>query len=277
MRAVAAPADRRFRRAHLKPSRKRLPWRALIRPVLQYVALGALVIYGAYRLSAVAAYAHLLRIDRIIVTGNDRLSKGEVLAVLNGLQGQSILWADLDTWRRRLLASPWVRDAALHRSLPSTVEVVVAERLPIAIARIHGEMYLVDARGIVIDEYGPQYADLDLPIVDGLAAAPSDSGSLTDEQRADLAARVITALKSKPAIAQRLSQVDVSDLHNAAVILSGEPAVMQIGEDQFLARVESYLELASAVRERIADIDYVDLRFEGRIYVRPARPSRGKK
>jgi hypothetical protein len=113
--------------------------------------------------------------------------------------------------------------------------------------------------------------------VDGLAAAPSDSGSLTDEQRADLAARVITALKSKPAIAQRLSQVDVSDLHNAAVILSGEPAVMQIGEDQFLARVESYLELASAVRERIADIDYVDLRFEGRIYVRPARPSRGKK
>ena len=48
---------------------------------------------------------------------------------------------------RRLLASPWVRDAALRRSLPSTVEVVVAEREPIGIGRIGGELYLVDERG----------------------------------------------------------------------------------------------------------------------------------
>ena len=35
-------------------------------------------------------------------------------------------------------------------------------------------MYLVDERGVIIDQYGPQYADLDLPIVDGLSAAPGD-------------------------------------------------------------------------------------------------------
>jgi cell division septal protein FtsQ len=92
----------------------------------------------------------------------------------------------------------------------------------------------------------------------------------TDESRAELASRVIAALKIKPAVARRLSQVDVTDLHNAAVILSGDRAVIQIGEDQFLARIESYLELAAAVRERVADIDYVDLRFDDRIYVRPA-------
>ena len=149
------------------------------------------------------------------------------------------------------------------------------------IGRIRGEMYLVDGRGIVIDQYGPQYADLDLPIVDGLAAtagtAPAGSAPevLTDESRAELASRVITALKIKPDVARRLSQVDVTDLHNAAVILSGDRAVIQIGEDQFLPRIESYLELASAVRERVADIDYVDLRFDDRIYVRPAgKPAR---
>ena len=63
-----------------------------------------------------------------------------------------------------------MRDAALRRSLPSTVEVVVSERQPIGIGRINGELYLVDERGVVIDQYGPQYADLDLPIIDGLAA-----------------------------------------------------------------------------------------------------------
>jgi cell division septal protein FtsQ len=72
-------------------------------------------------------------------------------------------------------------------------------------------------------------------------------------------------------VARRLSQVDVSDLHNASVILSDDPAVIQLGEDQFLARLQAYLDLAPTLRQRVADIDYVDLRFDDRIYVRPSR------
>src|SRR5205085_9249298 len=140
--------------------------------------------------------------------GNGRLSGGEVLAILNGLRGESLVWTDLDTWRRRLMASPWVRDAALRRSLPSTVEIVVWGRQPIGIGRIAGETYLVDDRGVIIDQYSRQYADLDLPIIDGLGAAPHDAPTLTDEARADLAARAIAAVKEKPALASRLSQVD---------------------------------------------------------------------
>ena len=90
--------------------------------------------------------------------------------MLSGLRGESLVWTDLDRWRQRLLASPWVRDAALRRSLPSTVEVVVWERQPIGIGRLNDGMYLVDDRGAIIDQYGPRYADLDLPIVDGLSA-----------------------------------------------------------------------------------------------------------
>ena len=142
------------------------------------------------------------------------------------------------------------------------------------IGRINGEMYLVDEHGVIIDQYGPQYADLDLPIVDGLAAAPAGDGSLTDESRAELAARVIAAIRTKPAIARLVSQIDVTDLHNASLILTGDHAVIQLGEDQFLARLQSYLELAPALRERVADIDYVDLRFDDRIYVRPTTTER---
>jgi cell division septal protein FtsQ len=210
-----------------------------------------------------------------------------VLAVLSGLRGESLLWTDLDAWRRRLLASPWVRDAALRRSLPSTVEVVVSERQPIGIARINGgEMYLVDERGVIIDQYGPQYADFDLPIIDGLettagrVSATSGSGSgapdsLTDERRAELAARLMASLRARPQVARRVSQIDVTDLHNATVILGGDPAVIQLGEDQFLPRLQSYLDLAAALRERVPDIDYVDLRFDDRIYVRPTSALHG--
>jgi cell division protein FtsQ len=262
-------ADKRFRRAHVKPGQKRR--RARWQPIAAYAAVIAALALGCYRVSIAAAQAHVLQVDRIVVHGNERLSKGEVMAVLTGLRGESLVWTDLDAWRRRLLASPWVGDAALRRSLPSTVEVVISERQPVCIGRINNDMYLVDDRGVIIDQYGPQYTDLDLPIVDGLAASsPNDSPTMTDEARADLAARVIAAIRAKPAIARRLSQIDVSDAHNAKVILSGDPAMIYLGDDQFLPRLESYLQLAAALRERVAEIDYVDVRFEDRIYVRPA-------
>jgi cell division protein FtsQ len=235
----------------------------------QYGVVALVLGYGLYRGSSVAAIAHLLRVDHITVRGNERLSKGEVLAVLNGLRGESLLGLDLDRWRTRLLASPWVRDAAVRRSLPSTVDVVVSERQPMGIGRVSGDLYLVDERGVIIDQYGPLYADLDLPIIDGLSAG-TDGGLSADEERAALATRLIAALKARPPIARRLSQIDVTDLHNASVILSGDPAVVELGDDHFLARLEAYIELAPTLRDRVADIDHVDLRFDDRIYVRPA-------
>lgn len=271
MSPVAAPADKRFRRALVKPARRRHNWRRaaiLATRSLVVAMLAASVAYGGWR---VAARGHVLRVERIVVQGNERLSNGEVLAILNGLAGESLLWTDLAAWRRRLLSSPWVSEAALRRSIPSTIEVVVSERTPIGIGRINSDLYLIDDRGTVIDQYGPQYADLDLPIIDGLAAAPSDgAGEMADLPRARLAARVIAAVKAKPAIARRLSQVDVADVHNASVILSGDPAVLALGDDQFLQRLQAYLDVSPALHDRVADIDYVDLRFDERIYVRPA-------
>jgi cell division protein FtsQ len=274
MSPVAAPADRRFRRAHLKPARKRGPWRLLVRPLIRYGLVTLAAVYAAYRVAAVAGHARVLRIDHIVVRGNQRLSSGEVIAVLNGLRGQNIVRADLTAWRRRLLSSPWVRDAVLRRLLPSTVEVLVSERAPIGIGRINRGLYLVDDRGVVIDEYGPQYADVDLPIIDGLTSVAADMAA--DGSRAELASRVIAALLPQPSVARRLSQIDVTDLHNAAVTLSGDPAVIYVGEDRFLQRLQSYLDLSAELRVRVPDIDYVDLRFDDRIYVRPAgKPGNG--
>jgi cell division protein FtsQ len=265
---VAISADRRFHRAHVKPARKRGRIRNLVWPVVKCGLLAALASLVIYRGQAVLAGSALLQIDHIVVNGNHRMASGDVLAILAGLRGENIVWSDLDGWRDRLLASPWVREAIFRRSLPSTVEVLVGEREPVGIARLKGQLFLVDDRGSVIDVYGPQYADFDLPIIDGLTAS-NRTANVADTERGELAARVIASLRAKPSIAHRLSQVDVTDQHNAAVILNGDQAVIYVGEDRFLPRIESYLELSAALRERVPDVDYVDLRFDDRIYVRP--------
>jgi cell division septal protein FtsQ len=283
VRLVSAPADKRFRRAHVKPSRRRR-WSTVLKPLATYGTLVLFVVLAVYKGGQVIALARVLKVDVILVDGNVRVSTPRVLDILDGLRGENILLSDLHAWRDRLCEAPWIRDAMLKRTLPSTIEVFVQERTPLAIGRVGGALYIVDGQGVVLDEYGPEYADFDLPIVDGLITTKTAPGGRTDEKRAALVARVMGALAAKPQVAVRVSQIDVRDARNATVILSGDGAVLVLGNDRFLQRLEAYLELGPALRERVPEIDSIDLRFDEhdengkvsdrRIYVRPAAAGR---
>jgi cell division septal protein FtsQ len=72
-------------------------------------------------------------------------------------------------------------------------------------------------------------------------------------------------------MAWQISQIDVSDSRNAVVLLEGDPTLIRLGNERFVERLQSYRELAPALREQVPAIDYVDLRFDERVYVRPAR------
>lgn len=274
MAVVAAPADKRFRRAQVKPARKRNVNAPHVWFIARVVAVLALALYGGWRGTALVLGAPALQVSRISMRGNDRLSTGEVLALVDGLRGANILTVDLSEWQAKLLASPWVEHAHLRRVLPSRIDIYMRERRPIGIAQLATSLYLIDASGVVIDEYGPNYADLDLPMIDGLAAVPGDSLSAVDEPRARLAARVIAALAARPDIADHVSQIDVADAHDAVVILDGDTAMLRLGEDNFVDRIQEYLDLKPALQERVAEIDYVDLRFDERLYVRPVDKKR---
>ena len=259
---VSAAADRRFRRSSVKPGKRR-SWQSHLKRA------GLLVVAGvaALGLSAwlVVAFldAPLFPIDHVVVQGNHRLASGDVRALLDGINDQSIFHVDLEEYRTRLLDSPWVAEAVLWRVFPSTVEVHVTERTPLAVARLNRQTYLVDATGVIIDAAGPQYREFDLPIVDGLLSDDvNGSGTLADPRKIQLVGRLLSDLSTRNDLIKRVSQVDVSDPRNAIVLLDGEPARLYLGDREFLARLKKYEEAAPAVREHVRAIDYYDLRFE---------------
>ena len=274
--AVTTQTDKRFRRAHVKPSRRRSPASKYAWLAARLFALALVLGYAAYRGVTLIAAASSLQIGHMVVRGHERLSTGEVLSLVDGLRGQNILAVKLDAWQQKLLSSPWVEHATIRRVLPSTVEIAIHERRPMGIGRLGTAMYLVDPKGVIIDEYGPAYADLDLPIIDGIAASPQDGGSIVDVTRAEFAGRVIGAFAVRPEIARRVSQIDVADLHDAVVILDGDAALLHLGDSEFAERLQQYIDLAPALHERLPGIDYVDLRFDERMYVRPPKAARAK-
>jgi cell division septal protein FtsQ len=264
---VKAPAEKNFRRSKVKPVKRRGVRRWITWRLVRVGACAALMAYAGYRALDLVLTASSLQVKRVVIRGNVRLSTGEIHALIEGLTGSSILTADLAAYRRRLLDSPWVEDVAIRRLLPSTIELFVSERRPIGLSRLGGQLYLVDRRGTIVDEFGPQYADFDLPIIDGLVRAPGTGESALDDARAELAARVIDALATRSGLAERVSQIDVSDIHDAVV--PGRRLGTAAPRGRAVRRAAAvHIDLAPALRQSVREMDYVDLRFGER--VRPA-------
>ena len=106
-----------------------------------------------------------------------------------------------------------------------------------------------------MDEFGPKYADFDLPIIDGLfprqsrsrvspaSRARSAPAPKADPARAALAASVVDAIQQNRELSKPVSQIDVSNAHDAVVLLDDDPALLHLGDERFRERLQSYLRL----------------------------------
>jgi cell division protein FtsQ len=262
---VAAPADKRFRRSDVRPARRRLGQTLVLVVRWGFPALAALAVC-AWAVETVM-HSQIMIVQHLTVRGNQRLSTGQVESLVEGLRGQNIFQVDFDRYRERIMESPWVADVTLSRVLPSTIVIRVTERTPMAVARLGPQLYLLDDTGVIIDEYGAAYHDLDLPIVDGLLASAPAGGPRSDADSVRLADVLLTSLGTRADLGRRLSQVDVSNAHDAVVMFDDDPAWLHLGDEQFTERLNTYLELVPTLRERFHDIDYVDLRFGERVFV----------
>lgn len=238
--------------------------------------LGLLALYAGYRIAERILTAEALTVTRVTVSGSTPLSRSDVVARLDGLRGSHMLLVSLEEWRQKVLASPWVEDAAIRRVLPGSIDVVIAERQPMGIGRMGDVLYLLDQRGAIVDRFGPKHEGFDLPLIDGLAQSEGvgTGEPVVDPVRAALAARLFAALQRRPDLADRVSQIDVTDVRDAVVMLKDDTALIRLGDDQFAERLQSYLDVASALRDRVPRIDYVDFRFGERVYVKPVGADR---
>lgn len=112
------------------------------------VVLGLLVV-GA--LGWVVLRTPLLGVDRVRVTGEDRVSAAQVVALAAVPLGTPLARVDVEAVRRRVAALPAVREVVVSRSWPSTLRVRVVERRPVAWVAATRGVTLLDRDGVAFD------------------------------------------------------------------------------------------------------------------------------
>jgi cell division protein FtsQ len=264
---VAVPADRRFRRADTPPVRRRRSSRtllALARWTAIAIGLTLAATWGGQRLMA----SDMFLVRDITVRGNARLTAGDVESLLAGLRDENVFLVDFERYRQQVMDSTWVEQVTLSRVLPATIVVDIVERTPMAVARLNQLLYLVDRTGNIIDEYRAEHHAFDLPVVDGLLTASRGADAAIDPERVRLTASLLDDLASRPDLRQRLSQVDVTNPRDVAVMIDDDAAWLHLGQASFVDRLQRYLDLRPVLLDRFGAIDYADLKFDERIYVR---------
>lgn len=100
------------------------------------------------------AFARLvgLGIDRITISGLSGLSEIEVLVAAGIDPKVSLAFFDADEARRRLEATPMIREASVRKLYPGEIAINLVEREPYALWQVKGDLFLIAQDGTVIDK-----------------------------------------------------------------------------------------------------------------------------
>jgi len=228
------------------------------------VAASAAVAAGAHRYVTTSPRFALVRVE---VGGNEH-RRADAIAAESGLTpGSNVFSLDLDAARARVLADPWVADAALTRRLPGTVQVTVVERRPAALVALGSDVLLAAVDG---EPFKRLEADepADLPVVTGLTAESfaedREQAKATVRRAIDLAAEY-----DRAPLAQRapLQEVHVDAGGAFTLVVGRSPIELALGAPPFRRKLDAAARVIAELDRRRARPQAVLLDGE----VRPER------
>lgn len=201
-------------------------------------------------------------VKNLEIAGRDKTSREDIVQALGFDEGAPILSVDGAAAKQNLEKLNWVRHAKVMRFLPSTVQVVIEERLPFAVWQLNGKMHLIDVEGREITAVEREdYAKLPLVVGKG---APGEANKLFAmlEKHTDLRARVMAAVR----VGERRWTLK---LNNGVEI--------KLPEERIAGAFDRLIELEQVRGVLSADVKSIDLRLGDRISVRLSEEASAKR
>lgn len=128
-----------------------------------------------------AANAVGFNITDLTVTGQNQLTKEEVLAAARVTGRSSLLFLDADATRERLKANSWIADATVRKLLPGQLQIEIKEREPFAMWQKDRRLSVIADDGTVLEGFvAPQLLTLPLVVGRGAETRAKDFIALLD-------------------------------------------------------------------------------------------------
>ena len=200
-------------------------------------------------------------IDRIRVEGARQLTADEVRELAAVEPGTNLLRLSVEDVAAALESSPWVRDAAADRSLPTTLVLRVEERRAVGWVQDPSGPAVVADDGTVVDRPGPVPGDL--PGLGTVAASLAPGERLGGVDTLRVAASMRDELLATVATVAEVDGELLLGLRDGGEVRYGEA-------DHLLEKNRALAEMLAWAADRGVGVDYVDVRIPSAPALRPA-------
>ncbi|HSY52253.1 MAG TPA: FtsQ-type POTRA domain-containing protein [Thermoanaerobaculia bacterium] len=202
-------------------------------------------------------------VKTIEVAGATHTSRSAIDAVTRQYIGVNLFRINIARLQADLRRLGWVKRIEAEKKLPDTLHIRIVEREPVALVASGGRISYVDETGVLFAELSPSAGDADLPLITSASGAELERSLalLSDLHRRD------------PQIYSRISEVRPV-APNAFALFDRELGALVYSEEGDLSA--KWRDLYAVVRaEHLGrnEIEYADLRFDGRIVVKAVHPA----
>jgi cell division protein FtsQ len=211
---------------------------------------------------------------RMVITGNAITPSSEIEARLKEQIGKNMTTVSLQQIEDTLRKLPFIRQVIATKELPDAVRIKVEERRPVAIMVVNGNLKLIDEDGFVLKQNQTVMESARFPKLTGFNKIKRDT--VTGLMRID-SAEVFAATQFCRALSQTryakliVREINVSEPKKMYAVSANGNARFIFGNranyDERLKDFESFWREV-IVKKGTKNFDYVDLRFEGKIFAK---------
>jgi hypothetical protein len=235
--------------------------------------IAALIVAVAVWILRIAESSSRFAIRRVELVGVVHAPRPELEALTRAYVGANLFRVDIKQVRKDLSSISWIRSASIEKTMPDLLRIRVTERVPLAIASDGAcasrsasgrpcALRYVDASGLPFAELSAAVGDGDLPLIQ--AASPGDVARCV---------ALLMSLKSgRPDIFARISELRPLGLGGFAIFDQRLACEVYVDSEHIAERWTTFDRIVNAERFGRDSIAYADLRFEGRVVIRPTHP-----
>jgi cell division septal protein FtsQ len=221
-----------------------------------FIAIVAAVAFWAYRQTQSDARFAVRHIE---ITGVVHTQRTAIEAITSHYAGLNLFKIDIARVQNDLHSLAWIQRIAIEKKVPDTLRINILERVPVALAMSNGALQYVDASGVVCGELSPSIGDSDLPVV-------------RDASGPELvrAVQFIDELRTKdPVVYSRLGEVRPIAPRGFAIFDRDLAATVYANAGDVSTKFRDLYAIAQSEKLGRSQIEYADLRFDGRIVIKP--------
>lgn len=254
-RAAKGPGARL---ANVKRDEREQRQRALARRRALAAAAGVVIVIAAVWALIALWRAPIFSVESIKVVGAKRLTPAQVIARAQVPADATLVRLSKRDIVDRLLADPWIAEARVDRDFPSTVDIEIVERVPVATIDAGGtRIWLIDGSGVWLAKRSAEETD-SLPVVRDVDKLSPQAGARTESPELLNALAIIGGLS--PELLAKVRTLSAPTVDRTALVLPrGVQVIVGSAED-----IEKKDQVARAILSENKNVVSVNVRVVNR-------------